>query len=1682
MREEVPLNLIPDEYKVMPGRDVPFDMLPDELKPKKGLVGRTLDKTFPPLPYLFGQQEEPQGAPVEVPSVSELPTGMAVSHTPTTRTPYPTVGEGYDPFESAMKLAEIRRKASEEARGRIKAKKEQIKTGEPGLWTAPSPPLGKGFIPFMGTVEKRLTGEKEWLSPETFMEPGFEIAQMYLGGKVLGGVFNAIKGSTWFRMLGNKERGLIVQTAKDMVKARNAQIGEAEKDVLARLGKPPVAEDFTSIDKFGRARANYETNKSELMKDYKAVPSVGDIARTVEDYGKKLAEERMRGEVPKPTGFPPTLAPVSPTGKPVVVPPIPEPKAIDVTTRGIVSKVPPIPEVVRPVIKGKEVSLIETEFEAQFSDESLLELSKHENERISGPAKQAISVLKSGDTKRMQRFIDDLSSVAFKVPDNVSDYLYLIRGHIESKLKPEAKVEEVKEITVGLAKPRKPEKFSDITRWVIKQGGVKPDDPNIDPVGWSRKGGGPIGLVSKKAKYGLDELATLLPEGGFPGMTTDELAEVISNRVRGGKTLKGYTDAEIARLEDEWNQEHMDILNSDPQTEIRLLKPDTKKALTKSLDDEIMGLKEEWRERGISESGIESAIQKAYKIAQDQGIIEKPEAIRETFQKPAEELVPEIQQIQKEMGITEPELPLEERAGLLERAGFPEEAQRLRGAPSPTMKGETLLPGMKVGLEFPKEGKEVTPTLEGTPLMGAARKAEVERIQPGLPLPPGILPKLIEVGKGIVESKFPRIDEVTKNQRQEVLEERIKERQRGSLGLPFAKKPAIKTGIKEVDEMLGAKPSFLKEFEEKIEKGTERFKRTFIYEHEINEFPALVDNFRIFQGETHRSLKKSKEAIDGIVGNLKNKAEYDIFNKMVVLEDLAERAGKELPLPRGLTLDQVNQAKTSLESQITPNIRTSIDKHLEFVKAMRDDLIEKGKIHGGFENYYPHVVLDYLWNKERAIMAPKKGHLYKPGYAKEAHGSIREIETDYVTAMTKRISQYRYDIAKEDFITKVTEKYDRSDLIPEIKKIYNFSEDRRLKPGEVFEVEGKRYKTWQPEMGNQIYPATTLIEDAIAKSIQRGMTTEELGAEIAKSIEAGEIAQGLGAEGQPIKLTSEAMAIGRKKPLYLLPESIFWRLEKFSGVKQDTEIFRTLNNMTSKWKGLTIDFGGTAWNLMNLTGDLQNLFRVDPGSFTKLPLAAKEAIKETWFKGSDLGKLAQKWEVEAGYMKSEAPLSHKEFLRFRGDLQRIYGNTFGKLREFYRDVLNIRETTPRYANFFKNLERIEKGEPIKIMDFPPEVVKELSPVGLAAKSAREFTVDYGKFTPEENSMFRGLLAPFYSWTRQNTPNWFRYAVKHPVGLTIKFLIPWVAMEIWNNTEFPEVEKNLSKYQRAIPHIITGWKDKNGKQIVISLKGDPLRDAIEVIGLAEVPSRISDLITERITLSNAAKETIKDIALGIPKRAGQLLTPFLKAPAEAIGNISFLTGRRLYPESFRGTKEAWKEGAEHIVESIFRPIREHGTAVELGKKKEFDPLTYRYLLGLPLTKVDLEKEKLKRTEEKYYDLLRDVTGKGVDLLDKEEWFKKLPSQEQDRIKAFLIDRLQMKFQKKIPPPMPRKRKILKGLSEQEEREKTPIIPRATGGSVSPTAIKSSMGRILPFGIIGTKGILSGPDLQKRELEE
>ena len=183
--------------------------------------------------------------------------------------------------------------------------------------------------------------------------------------------------------------------------------------------------------------------------------------------------------------------------------------------------------------------------------------------------------------------------------------------------------------------------------------------------------------------------------------TLRALAKGIKGQKLGKKEEEIYTQARVESKEaieakkaesDRYDREYAEILDREPEL--------TNPELTNHIDDEIMGLKEDLREN-YTDAEINTAIEEATKNLTPEGA------------------PPDLAAI--EAGI---------RSFLIPKVELPTPLP----APSPTRPGEQLLPGMKVGLEMAGAKGRVTPTLEGSPLMEAARKAEMERVQPGLPL------------------------------------------------------------------------------------------------------------------------------------------------------------------------------------------------------------------------------------------------------------------------------------------------------------------------------------------------------------------------------------------------------------------------------------------------------------------------------------------------------------------------------------------------------------------------------------------------------------------------------------------------------------------------------------------------------------------------------------------------------------------------------------------------------------------------------------------------------------------------------------------------------------------------------------------------------------------------------------
>lgn len=318
-----------------------------------------------------------------------------------------------------------------------------------------------------------------------------------------------------------------------------------------------------------------------------------------------------------------------------------------------------------------------------------------------------------------------------------------------------------------------PEKVTTVTpRGIIKEegrdlvdilksmGGLNPKDKNIDVKAITPKEMGIHGaqtILRKSQKRTLDEMREdILAEARLnPNTSTDELFGMIQSDLETRVELDlerkrtGKKTININRLTEAQRGQYYDQLMAEEQVALEvdktLNKPKTIDNLTSAINNEIINLKQEIRHeaRGIDEE--ERAAIQALENEALPSIAEIEKELADFFTRPEptprEAVSPEIAEAEKELGITRPNLPLEERVEKLKRAGYPEEAERLREAElSPTEKDQIKLPSVKIGVE--ERAKEpVKPTLEGTPLGKFAREEEVKKVQPSLKISEKVEPE-----------------------------------------------------------------------------------------------------------------------------------------------------------------------------------------------------------------------------------------------------------------------------------------------------------------------------------------------------------------------------------------------------------------------------------------------------------------------------------------------------------------------------------------------------------------------------------------------------------------------------------------------------------------------------------------------------------------------------------------------------------------------------------------------------------------------------------------------------------------------------------------------------------------------------------------------------------------------------
>ena len=829
---------------------------------------------------------------------------------------------------------------------------------------------------------------------------------------------------------------------------------------------------------------------------------------------------------------------------------------------------------------------------------------------------------------------------------------------------------------------------------------------------------------------------------------------------------------------------------------------------------------------------------------------------------------------------------------------------------------------------------------------------------------------------------------------------------------------------------------------EKIAAAWTMAKRAVIFEYDLRGFPLEQDEIRIFDAAKHRAAQGAGEDVTAVVGGLGDVGELEVLGRLVVLRDLRARASDpdRFPggVPGGLSVDAIEAELQRYQDSAPERVRDALDKHTQLMDAEAEDLDARGQLppEQRIPGYFPHFILDFEREPSPEVSGTRRIQQPRRPFLRRARGSERLMETDYIRAMFNHRLQVRWANAIDDFALSILERHDRADALTKEQR-------RALRPGQIvssLSVVGpkgeiipgaERYKAIQYRKGRGIFGVQTVPEAALADALASGASVLELDLDE------------LRARG----------ALGRYYRIYVVPEAIADRFENF-GPEQVAEGLRLLNEGTSRWKGVTIGFWGQAGNVLNLTGDLVNLART-PGALLELPAAVRDVLQWKLGTGSDMVRLMEKYDVlRSGFVANEvafrarAPelrqfLSRAQLAK-RIALDRVGGLLGGAVvgglaggpagmvlggsigaalgaRHYFLTVPEVREAVPRAAMFRYQMGRLQRGRALRTGGLS---ITGLEGERAAGKLAREFTTDYPKHTPFENRLLRGLLLPFYAWPASNTPNWLRFFWRAKLGLLAVLGIRFL-MELWNNDDEERrvVEQSLPPWKRNTAHVITGWRDEHGKMIVVYLAGDPIADAVGMVGLAGTPSRLSDLATGRLTLSQATRRQLEAFVAEPGGRAVNLLSPFVKVPGEVYWNIRGLTGQPITPRELRGTSEDYARRTLYAVESLFRPLRETRMLREqAGTKEGFDPLSHRFGLGLPFERVAPEEARQRVAMQQWYEAMSEYVEARIDALRNHEAFIGLAPHQREIVLREEAGRARNEFSKALPAPVPRRERL------------------------------------------------------------
>jgi hypothetical protein len=700
--------------------------------------------------------------------------------------PYLEPAEDPEPWTPWGKHPELGRAArSQQARERVRVRADVIKTGEPSLWAEKENISPRGFVPGMGVFEDLMVGQP--VSPKTLIEPLAEVAEMYLGGKGIeyGVPFAKRAAGIAGKKISNLPWESAGKTAGKVIRSERGSLG------TGKLGKPVPDPRYSPLETTQNALADYEITRKKFEgvygPDQTKWPGTDrnrlEVLRMVsEDAAKKvpppetilgaavkLKDGRIISATERKAGHQEAWNKLSKADKELVEDGsgwvtsrgryISTPEAVKLMgsqetqeLRGRV--VPPAPSI-PPT--GQHLELLPEEYPQIFG------VAMKQGERVyTGKPTHAEVMLDHGldPGQTIPGFVTKAGEFVEQYPkaaklENPSippigqqlgspppapvqakrpwwhfpedDPIYKPRGvqpppfeppppnpYLEQGMSvaPMADIppvtESTKTLTQALGKNKvKSAEGIDIIDTIRTMGGLSETDPSVDVNMFRKKETGPFGgnVLNKKQTRTIDEMREeILHKNKLnPNMETDDLMRLVEDQF---ETRKDIAEGNIIRR----RQGKEEIPNLKKMTEEER-ETYYQKTMEDRADREIIDLEKEVADgsEGFRER------RKAIEAIEDQEAF-SPESEKELHDffgaKGTPFSLTEGQEIPTAKAIVEgPSL-------------------------SVTAKDQYKLPGMKQGLKMSDKGVEAEPTLEGSPLMEAAReaarKAEQEKVQPGL--------------------------------------------------------------------------------------------------------------------------------------------------------------------------------------------------------------------------------------------------------------------------------------------------------------------------------------------------------------------------------------------------------------------------------------------------------------------------------------------------------------------------------------------------------------------------------------------------------------------------------------------------------------------------------------------------------------------------------------------------------------------------------------------------------------------------------------------------------------------------------------------------------------------------------------------------------------------------------------